>query len=191
MAQTQERQVDRILDFYRESRRMPTYEEMMDLLGYKSKSAVHYFIQKLVAQGILERDATGHLVPRMMGNVKVLGLIEAGFPTSAAEELIDTISLDEFLINKREATYLLKVKGESMKDAGILPGDLVLVERGAEPRVGDIVIAEVDGDYTMKRYRLKGKTPYLEASNKEYKDIHPENELRIPAVVRAVIRKYK
>lgn len=191
MAQTQERQVDRILDFYRDSRRMPTYEEMMDLLGYRSKSAVHYFVQKLVNQGILERDATGHLIPRMMGNVKVLGLIEAGFPTSASEELIDTISLDEFLINKKEATYLLKVKGESMKDAGILPGDLVLVERGAEPRVGDIVIAEVDGEYTMKRYRLKGKTPYLEASNKEFHDIYPENDLRIPAVVRAVIRKYK
>jgi SOS regulatory protein LexA len=191
MAKQEERQVDRILDFYRDSRRMPTYEEMMDLLGYKSKSAVHYFIQKLVAQGILERDSTGHLVPRMIGHVRILGLVEAGFPTSAAEELIDTISLDEFLINKKEATYLLKVKGESMKDAGILPGDLVLVERGAEPRVGDIVIAEVDGEYTMKRYRMRGNKPYLEASNREYEDIYPENELKIPAVVRAVIRKYK
>lgn len=191
MAKREEEQVDKILDFYRGHRRMPTYEEMLKLLGYKSKSAVHYFIQKLIAQGILERDSTGHILPRMMGEVKVLGLIEAGFPTSASEELIDTISLDEFLIDKKEATYLLKVKGESMKDAGILPGDMVLVERGAEPRIGDIVIAEVDGEYTMKRYRMKGNKPYLEASNKEYQDIYPENELKIPAVVRAVIRKYK
>lgn len=190
MAKEQERQVDKILDFYRGHRRMPTYEEMMWLLGYKSKSAVHYFVRKLITQGLIEQDSTGHLIPRTLGEVKVLGLIEAGFPTSAQEELIDTMSLDEFLINKREATYLLKVKGESMLGAGIMPGDLVLVERGAQPKVGDIVIAEVDGEYTMKYFRKKGNKVYLEASNSEYKDIYPENTLTIPAVVRAVIRKY-
>ena len=170
---------------------MPTYEEMMNILDYKSKSAVHYFVQKLINQGLIERDSRGHLLPRSLGKVKVLGLIEAGFPTSASEELIDTISLDEFLINKKEATYMLKVKGESMLGAGIMPGDLVLVERGAEPRVGDIVIAEVDGEYTMKYYRKKGNKVYLEASNDKFPPIFPENELKIPAVVRAVIRKYK
>jgi repressor LexA len=101
------------------------------------------------------------------------------------------MSLDEWLITKKEATYMLKVKGESMLGAGIQPGDFVLVERGAEPRVGDIVIAEVDGEYTMKYYRRKGNKIYLEASNDKYQDIYPKEELKIPAVVRAVIRKYK
>jgi SOS regulatory protein LexA len=190
MAKTEERQVDKILDFYKGHRRMPTYEEMMELLGYQSKSAAHYFVKKLIDQGILEKDTKGRLLPRSLGEVKVLGVVEAGFPTSASEELVDTMSLDEWLVEKKEATYMLKVKGESMLGAGIMPGDMVLVERGATPRVGDIVIAEIDGEYTMKYYRMKGKTPYLEASNKAYKDIYPENELRIPAVVRAVIRKY-
>ena len=91
-----------------------------------------------------------------------------------AEEMSDTMSLDEFIIENKEASYLLKVKSDSMKEAGILSGDLVLVERGRTPREGDIVIAEVEGEYTMKYF----------------KDIHPEDNLTIPAVVRAVIRKY-
>lgn len=184
-------EVAKIADFHREYKRMPSFSELQGLLGYKSKSAVHYFVQKLIDKGFIDQDATGRLVPKNLGEIRVLGVVEAGFPTSASEEMIDTMSLDEWLIEKKEATYMLTVKGESMIDAGILPGDTVLVERGAVPRVGDIVIAEVDGEYTMKRYRLKGKTPYLEASNKEYKDIYPAQKLTIPAVVRAVIRKYK
>ena len=172
---------------------MPSYSELQNLLGYKSKSAVHYFAQKLIDKGFIAKDETGRLIPKNLGEIRVLGVVEAGFPTSASEELIDTMSLDEWLVEKKEATYMLKVKGESMLDAGILPGDMVLVERGASPRIGDIVIAEVDGEYTMKYYRVNRKSNkvYLEASNDKYKDIYPENELKIPAIVRAVIRKYK
>ena len=123
--------------------------------------------------------------------VKLLGYVEAGFPAHAEEELIDTMSLDEFLVGNKEATYLLRVKGESMKEAGIISGDLVLVERGREPRVGDIVVALIDGEYTLKFYAEKNKKPYLRSGNKNYKDIHPKEELKIEAVVMVVIRKYK
>lgn len=126
-----------------------------------------------------------------IGMIKVLGLIEAGFPTSASEELIDTMSLDEFLLENREASYLLKVKGDSMKDAGILEGDLVIVERGKEARVGDIVVAEVDGDYTLKYLRRDKDGLYLEPANDKYKPIHPKEELQVIAVLRAVVRKYR
>lgn len=186
-----ELEVAKIADFYREEKRMPSYSELQSILGYKSKSAVHYFTDKLIKKGFIAKDETGRLIPKNLGEVKVLGVVEAGFPTSASEELLDTMSLDEWLVEKKEATYMLEVKGESMLGAGILPGDMVLVERGVTPRTGDIVIAEVDGEYTMKYYRLKGKTPYLEASNSKYKDIYPAERLTIPAVVRAVIRKYK
>ena len=185
-----ELEVFKISDFYREHKRMPSFSELQNLLGYKSKSAVNYFVQKLIDKGFIDKDKTGRLIPKNLGEVRVLGVVEAGFPTSASEELLDTMSLDEWLINKKEATYMLTVKGESMIGAGILPGDMVLVERGASPRVGDIVIAEVDGEYTMKYYKLKGKKPYLEASNEKYKDIYPHESLSIPAIVRAVIRKY-
>lgn len=189
-----ELEVAKIADFYRGHKRMPSYAELEHVLGYKSKSAVHYFVKKLIDKGYLAKDKTGRLIPKNLGEVRVLGVVEAGFPTSAEEEMVDTMSLDEWLINKKEATYLLKVKGESMLGAGILPGDLVLVERGVEPREGDIVIAEVDGDYTMKYFRSgkgSGKKPHLEASNKAYKPIYARESLRVAAVVRAVIRKYK
>lgn len=188
-----ELEVAKIADFQREHKRMPSFSELQTLLGYKSKSAVHYFVQKLIDKGYVAKDDTGRLLPKNLGEVKVLGVVEAGFGSSAEQELLDTMSLDEWLVEKHEASYLLKVKGESMIDAGILPGDYVLVERGAVPREGEIVIAEVDGSYTMKRFRReeRSKKPYLEASNKEYRPIHPRERLTIAAVVRAVIRKYK
>jgi repressor LexA len=122
--------------------------------------------------------------------IRMLGLVEAGFPTSAGEELLDTMSLDEYLIENKEATYLLKVKGDSMIDAGIMEGDLVIVERGRPARVGDIVVAEVDREFTLKYLRKKGSEMFLEAANKKYKPIYPKEELKILAVLRAVIRKY-
>ena len=74
------------------------------------------------------------------------GLVEAGFPSPADEPLLETLSLEEWLIRNREATYFLNVRGDSMIDAGILPGDVVLVERGSAPHNGDIVIAQIDGE---------------------------------------------
>jgi repressor LexA len=116
--------------------------------------------------------------------------VEAGFPSPAEEELLDTMSLDEYLISNKEATFILQVSGNSMIDAGIMPKDLVLVERTNEAKPGDIVIAEVDGKWTMKYLRQKGNQMYLEPANKKYTPIYPKEELKISAVVKAVIRKY-
>ncbi|HTW96156.1 MAG TPA: S24 family peptidase, partial [Candidatus Methylomirabilis sp.] len=99
-------------------------------------------------------------------------------------------SLDEYLIENKEATFILKVSGESMIDAGIMPGDMVLVERGRDPRDGDIVIAEVDNAWTMKYFRKKGNKIILEPANKKFSPIIPKSDLRVAAVVRSVIRKY-
>ncbi len=185
-----EKQIAKISNFYKANHRMPSYSELAKLLGYKTKSAVYYFVKKLIDEGVLARDKTGRLIPKNLGELKVLGLVEAGFPSHTSEELLDTMSLDEFLIENKEATYILKVKGDSMIDAGIRPGDLVIVERGKPAKPGEIVIAEIDGEYTLKFYRIKNRKPYLEAANKKYKDIYPENDLKIEAVVKAIIRKY-
>jgi SOS-response transcriptional repressor LexA len=86
---------------------------------------------------------------------------------------------------------MLKVSGDSMIDAGIHPDDMVLVERGASPKTGNIVIAQVDGEWTMK-YFVKDKSGIrLEAANKKYKTIRPGTSLEIGGIVRAVVRKYK
>jgi repressor LexA len=182
----------KILDFYRDNKRMPGYQEIMKLVGFKSKNAVYKLINKLVEEGIVEKDSQGRLSPsKLYGEVKVLGLVEAGFASVAEEETLDTMSLDEFLIGNKEATYMLRVKGDSMIDAGIQEGDMVIVERSQPAREGDIVIAEVDGGWTMKYYRKKAGKIYLEPANKKYPLIFPEHDLKIAAVVKAVIRKYR
>jgi repressor LexA len=170
---------------------MPTYSELMKIYGYKSKAAVFFLIQKFIKDGVLSKDKQGKLIPkRLYGNISLLGYVEAGFPSPAEEELIDTMSLDEYLIGNKEATFMLKVKGDSMIDAGIREGDMVLVERGKQAKPGQIVIAEVDGEYTMKYLRMKDGKHYLEAANEKYKPIYPKNELQVEAIVSAVIRKY-
>lgn len=170
---------------------MPSYAELAKLLGYKSKNAAVKIARKLEDARVLARDSVGKLIPgKLFGDARVLGVVEAGFPSPAEEELADTMSLDEYLIERKEATYLLKVKGDSMIDAGIREGDMVLVERGRTARDKDIVIAEVDGGWTMKYFRKRGSTVWLEPANRTMKPIHPTEELTIAAVVRAVIRKY-
>ena len=124
--------------------------------------------------------------------IKVLGYIEAGFPTPAEENLLDVISLDEWIVSDRDASFMLRVKGDSMRDAGILDGDMVIVERTNEARVGDIVIAVIDGAWTMKYLRDddNGKM-YLEPANKDFENIYPKEDLHVEAVVKAVVRKYR
>ncbi len=181
---------DKIFGFYHSKKRMPTYAEAATLLGFKSKNAVAKVVDKLVEAGMVTKDHLGRLVPTsLMDEVPMLGFVKAGFP-SAVEELSETISLDDFLIQKKETTYMLEVDGDSMIDAHIAPGDRVLAERTNRAKDGQIVIAEVDGEWTMKYFREKGGKVWLEPGNKKYKPIYPTEELRIAAIVKAVLRKY-
>lgn len=163
----------------------------MDLVGFKSKNAVYKLIDKLIDEGVVTKDAKGKLSPtKMIGEIPLLGLVEAGFPTTAEEEVLETLSLDSYLIKHRDSSYLLEVKGDSMIDEGIKEGDLVIVERTGVAKDGDIVIAEVDGGWTMKYFKKKGSQIYLMPANKNYKPIYPEYDLKIAAIVKGVIRKY-
>jgi len=177
--------------FYRKHKRLPGYKEIMAFTGFRSKNAVFKFIQKLVDDGIVRKDARGRLSPDLLGGgVRLLGLVEAGFPSAAEEELLDVMDFDEFLTPNKEASYILRVKGDSMIDAGIREGDMVIAERRAQYKVGEIVIAMVDGEYTMKYLRKKGNEYYLEAANDKYPDIHPTESFKVEAVVTGVVRKY-
>lgn len=177
--------------FFRENRRMPTYQEMIDLLGVRSKSVVHFWINKLIDAGLVEKDHLGRLtLTKQSLAIPMLGSVQAGFPSPEEEVLSDTISMDEYLINKPETSFLLQVSGDSMTGAGIMEGDLVIIERGRTPRIGDIVIAEVDEDWTMKYFQKQGKQIVLVAANPKYPDIKPRSELKLGGVVTAVIRKY-
>ena len=149
-------------------------------------------IGTLVGPDDLERDAKLRLIPLLPSEpLRVLGTVEAGFPSPAEESLADNISLDDLLIQNREASFLVKVSGDSMTGAGIMPGDMVIVDRGQVPKSGDIVIAEVDGQWTMKYLRKRGEDVILVPANPKYQPIRPKHELKISGVVTAVVRKYR
>ncbi|OHE21886.1 MAG: repressor LexA [Syntrophobacterales bacterium RBG_19FT_COMBO_59_10] len=177
--------------FFREKRRLPSYAEMIPLLGVRSKSVVHFWINKLIAAGILDKGEKGRLTMRnRCFAVPLVGSVQAGFPSPEEEALCDIMSMDEYLITRPEASYLLRVSGDSMTGEGIREGDLVVVEKGREPKNGDVVIAEVDGEWTMKYFRKRGRQMVLEAANPKYPPIIPKSEFRLGGVVTAVIRKY-
>lgn len=171
---------------------MPSFSELGELVGLRSKSTVYKLVAKLETIKVLSRDDKGRLIPGSIASpVKVLGTVEAGFPSPAEEELLDTLSLDKYLIDNPAATFLLKVSGESMTEAGIMPGDMVLVDRSRTAQSGDIIIAEVDGAWTMKYLKKRGQTVVLMPANSSYKPIIPKSELKIAGVVTAVVRKYR
>lgn len=185
--------VTKLKDFYGKRRRLPSFSEMQTLFGYRSKGGVSGLIPQLVKRGIVKRDSKGRLLPTafLEDGLKLLGSIKAGFPSPAEEELLDTLSLDEFLVRKPESSYLVKVTGDSMIEAGIRPGDLVIVERGREPKVGDVVVAQVDGEWTLKTFSKRHGKVVLQAANKKYPPITPKMELVIGGVVIANVRKYR
>lgn len=184
----------KILGFYERKKRMPSYQEIMELVGFKSKNAVYKLVNRMVEEGIIAKDERGRIVPAFgFGEVPLLGLVEAGVPSVAESEELDSISIENYLMPNKEKTFLLEVKGESMIEAHIEEGDYVVAERADNAREGDIVVAEVDGEWTLKYFhKIDKKTgkPWLEPANKNFKPIHPKHSLRIAAIVRGVIRKY-
>jgi repressor LexA len=182
---------NKLQSFYNREKRMPTYTEMMRLFGFKSKNAVARLVDKFIDAGIVAKDHLGRLVANdSFDNIPLLGLVKAGFPSDVAEESRDTVNLDEYLVTKKDNTYMLEVDGDSMIDAHIANGDMVLVEKTNKAKDGEIVIADVDGEFTMKYFRTDGKKVWLEPANKDFKNIYPTQYLTIIAVVKAVIRKY-
>ena len=137
----------KIINFFENKKRMPSYQEIADLYGFKSKNAAYTLAKKFIDAGFVKKDSAGKLLPiQTSREIPLLGYVQAGFPTAGEETMSEGLSLDDWLAPEQDATYILKVSGDSMKDAGIIEGDYVIVERGAEAADGDIVIAEVDSE---------------------------------------------
>lgn len=185
------RPTQQLIEFYQQEKRMPSYSEMMRLFGFKSKNAVYRLVQKMLTAGIVAQDHIGRLLPTAHFNeIPMGGFVKAGLPSSV-DALTDTVDLNALLIKKRSETFMLEVDGDSMIEAHIEPGDMVIVEKTNTAREGDIVIAMVDGEHTMKYFRKeKSGKVYLEPANKNYKNIYPEQSLEITGVVKGVVRKY-
>src|SRR3989338_3100859 len=106
--------VTKLKHFHRSKKRLPSYSELQDLLGYKSKGGISVLIPHLIKRGIVRKDPSGRLLPTpiLQGGLRLLGSVQAGFPSPAEEELVDTLSLDEFLIRNPSSSYLVKVSGD-------------------------------------------------------------------------------
>ena len=183
-----------LTEFYGREKRLPSFSEMARLFGLRSKSPVSKAVRQLEVLGYLRREADGRLAPGSIATpLRLIGVVEAGFPTPAEEELADIISLDELLLRNRGASFSLRVAGDSMIDAGLMPGDIVIVDRSLIPKSGDIVVATLEGKTTLKYLNRKGNRTTLVAGNENYPPIvvQPEQQLIVHGVVCSAVRVYK
>ncbi len=118
--------------------------------------------------------------------------VAAGFPSPAEDHQVERIELMAQLVKHPQATFYVRIQGDSMRDAGILDGSVVLVEKAIKPRHGQIVIAVVDGDFTCKRLYQRGTSIRLNAENPAYPDIVPKEAqtLEVWGVVVATIHQH-
>jgi len=118
--------------------------------------------------------------------------VPAGFPSPAEDHQVDRIELMSQLVKHPQATFYVRIQGDSMRDAGILDGSVVLVDKAIKPRHGQIVIAVVDGDFTCKRLYQRGGTMRLKPENPAYPDIVPKDgqTVEIWGVVVATIHQH-
>ena len=119
--------------------------------------------------------------------------VPAGFPSPADDHAESRLDLNEYLINQAESTFFVRIKGDSMVDAGILDNDIVIVDRSKSAAINDIVLASIDGEFTVKVLTKNNKGPYLMPANKEFKPIYIEegSQFEIWGVVTGSVRKFK
>lgn len=183
--------IGRIRQYYNENKIMPTYDEICLMFGFKSKNAAFKLVNKLVDSRVIEKMDKGRLKPgEYFLGIPLFNSVQAGSPTEEEEILMDRVDLNDYLISHPEETILINVRGDSMIDAGIHEGDKVIVDRKATPQLGSIVVALVDGAYTVKYLDRTEKGQFiLQPGNPAYSPIVPENEMCIFGKVVGVIRK--
>lgn len=179
-------------DYYARHQVLPSYARIGRLVGLRSKASVAEMVQRLKAERFLESTPDRRLKPgRRFFERSVAESVQAGMPTPVADVVPDALTVDEHLIANPSKTVLIKVKGDSMADEGIFQGDVVVVEKRATADVGDIVVAIVDNEFTLKRLdREKGRV-VLRPANRAYATIRPGEFLEIFGVVVGLFRKYR
>jgi repressor LexA len=180
----------------------PTRAEIAERMGFRSVNAAEQHLRALEKKGAIEissgasrgirvRDAKP--AARRLLELPVVGRVAAGAPILAEEHVQAHYQVDPNLFTPR-ADYLLRVRGLSMRDAGILEGDLLAVHRTAEARSGQIVVARLSDEVTVKRFRRRGHTVQLEAENPDFAPIEVDlrrEALAIEGIAVGVIRNGK
>jgi len=181
----------KLRDYYAQHRVLPSFAGVARLVGLKSTSAVSAMVDRMKSVGLLESSPDRRLQPgKAFFEREVLDSVQAGMPQPANDAQHEVVTIDDYLIDNPSRTALLTVKGDSMIDAGIMPGDKVLVKKRAPTRPGDIVVAIVDNEYTVKYLEQDKKGFYLKPGNKAYQPIRPRDSLEMLGPVVGVFRKY-
>jgi repressor LexA len=177
----------------------PTYQQLCDVLGFSSKNGVKKHIDALVAKGYMEKDSSARgmriIDPEFKphgneeSNVPLIGHVAAGFPILADENVERYVPVPRHLIKSEGRYYALRVRGDSMINAGIFDGDLVIVKANNVANPNDIVVALIGDEVTVKRFIVDGGMNYLKAENPAYHDIYPQEEWSIQGKVVGLIRE--
>jgi repressor LexA len=178
-------------DYYSRHRALPSYASIGQLLGLRSKSSVAALVARLKLSGYIDSTPDKRLAPtkRFFERPLALSPVQAGLPNPVDDGAGDALTIDDYLIERPSQTVLIRVKGDSMQDAGILDGDLVVVEKAASAKRGDIVVAIVDNQFTLKRLDTEAGQFVLKPENKAYPVIRPEGSLEIFGVMVGLVRK--
>jgi repressor LexA len=178
-------------DYYAQHRALPSFAFIGSLLGLKSKSSVAAMVARLKLAGYVESTPDRRLAPtkRFFERPLAESPVHAGLPSAIEDAPGNALTIDDYLIERPSQTVLVRVKGDSMMDAGILDGDLVVVEKAAAAKRGDIVVAIVDGEFTLKTLDLERGKFVLKPENPAYPVIRPEGALEIFGVMVGLVRK--
>ena len=178
-------------DYYARHRALPSYASIGSLLGLKSKSSVAAMVARLKLAGFLDSTPDRRLAPtkRFFARPLAESPVRARLPEQVDDSEADALTIDDYLIERPSQTVLIRVKGDSMIDAGIFDGDLVVVEKRPSAHKGDIVVAIVVTQFTLKRLDLEDGKFVLKAENKGYAVIRPEGALEIFGIMVGLVRK--
>ena len=181
----------RLQDYFAAHRSLPSFSHLARLLGLRSVSSAHAVAGRLKRAGFLQATPDRRLAPGPRFFDRPLAdSVRAGLPAAANDAGSDSLTIDEFLVEAPSRTLLLTVQGDSMIDAGLQPGDYIVVDKGRAARVGDIVVAIVDNEFTLKYLAQDKRGPYLRAGNPAYPPIRPQGQLEIFGRVTGSFRKY-
>lgn len=183
----------KLQDYYAKHRAFPSYKRLAAVLGLASTSAVSWVLTRLEKSGHLARNADGVWVPAARFHERKIAdmPVRAGLPVAIENAGLDPFLIDEYLVDEPSSTLMIPVRGDSMKDAGILDGDIAIVERRDQAKARDLVVAIVDREFTLKILAQEDGQYVLRPANADYPVIRPKGELRIHGVVRGIVRKYR
>ncbi|MDP2760068.1 MAG: S24 family peptidase [Sideroxyarcus sp.] len=183
----------KLQDYYAGWKSIPSYAALCEVFGIASKSWVKAILDRLSEAGFIERTPDGMWIPTSQFFARPLAdaSVPAGMPVMVSATQGEYHVIDEMLIDTPSKTTLIKVRGDSMLGAGIHDGDVAVVEKRDLANVGDIVVAIVDGEFTLKTLgRERGKF-ILRPENPAYPIIHPQGTLEIFGVLVGLVRKYR